>query len=574
MKKQIPFIFLSLAVVCSVSYFVFTILNSSNNIDYLTPIISSLILVVFTIVFTITGIYMMNKPKGKLFTSLSAVILTGFISFNFLNDSGMLNLPTQDTISDFTNIAITEAMAWASSNNITVEQEYQTSDIIPAYHIINQNVSAGTLTKDIDKIQFIVSTGPDYNKEVIVPNMLGWNVDDVVDYINTNYLNNVNIEFEFSTEIKDTVIAQDNYGQMKRNSKINITFSLGSEEDLVPVELIDLTGKSKFEATLWLKRHGIPYNTTSEFSDKVERNYVISQKQEKGTIIDPKKDTVEITMSKGKEIIVPDILSMTVEAVTKWIIDNNLKIRFSDKYDEKVELGKIISCNYKKDDVIEEETEISIVTSKGQLKMEEFSSLYSFREWASKYNVNYEEIYEFSDSVAKGKVISYSHNKGQVIGNKDVITVTVSQGAPVTIPNFYNMSWNSIKSKCNSIGLSCSYVYGDYNSSIPKGNAYSQSKNSGAKVVSGTSVKVTLSMGAPASKTLYIQETWLVPNSADGTINSLRSKLASDYPGVTFNYVKKPSNSQASGFIHRDSPTNTGSTVTQGKTYTIWVVSN
>ncbi|MFA7689324.1 MAG: PASTA domain-containing protein [Bacilli bacterium] len=475
---------------------------------------------------------------------------------------------------DFTNTTITKAMAWASANNITIEQEYQTSDIIPAYYIINQNVTAGTLTKEVEKIEFIVSTGPDYNKEVIVPNMLGWNVEDVINYINTNYLNNVNIEFEFSTENKDSVITQDNYGQMKRSDEINIIFSLGTEEDLVPIELIDLTGKSKFEATLWLKRNGIPYKVISEFSDEIERNYVISQKQETGTMIDPKKDTIDITMSKGKEIIVPDILNMNVEDVTKWIIDNNLRIKFSDQYDEKVKLGKIISCNYKKDDIIEEQTEIAIVTSKGQLKMEEFTSLYDFREWASKYNINYEEAYEFSTDVAKGKVISYSHNKGQTIGNKDIISITVSQGAPVTIPNFYNMSWSSIKSKCSSIGLSCSYAYGDYNSKIKKSYAYKQSKSSGAKVVSGTSVKVTLSMGAPVSKTLYIQETWLVPNSASSTISSLKTKLTSDYPGVTFSYVKKPSNSQTSGFIHKDSPTNTGSTVKQGKTYTIWVVSN
>jgi len=573
MKKQIPLIFLILTLVSSIGYLMFMVLKSSDSVNQLTTIISTLILTIFSIIFAITCFYV-SKTKGKGFAMAASLLLIVFISFNILSELKVVKLPTQEIVGDFTNKTITKAMAWANENDITVNQEYQTSDTVEAYHIINQDIDRNTLAKDIKKIKFVVSTGPDYNKEVIVPNMLGWKVDDVIDFINNNFLSNVNIDFQFSTEIKDTVITQDKYGQMKRSDSVSLVFSLGNEADLVPVEMIDLIGKSKFEATLWLKRNGIKYDVTTEFSDKIERNYIISQGQKKGIMIDPKTDRVSFTLSKGKEIIVPDILNMNVADVTKWIIDNNLKIKFSDKYDEKVALGKIISCNYKKGDSIEEETEISIVTSKGQLKMDEFGSLYDFRTWANKYGIAYEETYEFSSSVGKGEVISYSHTKGQVIGNSDKIYVTVSQGAPVTIPNFYNMSWSSIKNKCNSIGLSCSSTYGDYNSSVAEGYAYKQSKSNGAQVVSGTSVVVTLSKGAPASKTLYIQETWLVPNSADSTISSLRSKLGSDYPGVTFNYVKKASNSQASGFIHRDSPTNTGSTVTQGKTYTIWVVSN
>ena len=45
-----------------------------------------------------------------------------------------------------------------------------------------------------------------------------------------------------------------------------------------------------------------------------------------------------------------------------------------------------------------------------------------------------------------------------------------------------------------------------------------------------------------------------------------------NYPGVTFSYVKRPHNTVNSGLPHPDSPAKTGITVTQGKTYNIWIV--
>ena len=98
----------------------------------------------------------------------------------------------------------------------------------------------------------------------------------------------------------------------------------------------------------------------------------------------------------------------------------------------------------------------------------------------------------------------------------------------------------------------------------------------GVTVVSGTSIKLTLSKGTAKSCTIYIQPTWLA-NSADGTISTLKNKLQTELKNkgcsdVKFDYKKICYNSYPSGIIGPDSPTKGGNnTFTDGKTYKIYI---
>lgn len=570
MKKNFQIIFISVAAVSTLASIAFIILNNNSVIGNLGTLISSSIVFLFSIFFALSSMFVTKTP-GKIYASIGGFLLTLYSVFIILTQTNIINLPEEDTIDNWVNADITSAMDWASGNNIEIVQTYEYSDVVEAYHIISQNIIAGTLTDEVEKIEFIISLGPNYDKEVIVQSLLGWNIDELVDYIDSNFLNNVTINYELSSETKDTVINQDKSGTIRRSDAITITMSLGNKADLTSAELIDFTNMSLFDSTLWLKRNGISYSISYEFSDTIERHNVISQGTASGTIVAPLSTKVNLVVSKGKEIIVPDILSMTIEEVTNWVINNKLQINFSDAYDDTVSLGGIISSNRKSGDKLQEGDVIKIVTSKGQLKMEEFANLSDFRNWAAKYNISYDEEYEFNKDLASGKIISLSKEKGAIIKNGETIKVVVSQGSPVTIPNFYNMSWTAIKSKCNSLGLSCSYSYGDYSTSISKDYAYKQSKTAGSEVVSGTSVKVTLSKGKATSWTLVLQDSWYSYGNPTQTIANLKTQLAK-YSGVTFKYVLVAANGKTSGLPHDSSPTKTGTTIKQGNTYEIWIV--
>ena len=133
-------------------------------------------------------------------------------------------------------------------------------------------------------------------------------------------------------------------------------------------------------------------------------------------------------------------MEIHIEDITDWAIENKVKLKFSDKYDDNVKEDKFLSSNYNKDDVIAQGTVVEIVISKGQLKMMSFDSFSSFREWADKYGIQYEEQHEFSDTVKAGEVISYSYKKGDTIKNNDVVIVKISDGTKIIVPDLNGLT--------------------------------------------------------------------------------------------------------------------------------------
>ena len=508
------------------------------------------------------------KKRINVAHALSALLLIAFLVISSLNFYGYYPLPEKETIPNFYNVSLQEVKEWAKNHNIEVVESYENSDVIEKYFVFSQDVAAGTVVSEVSKMEFIISDGPNYDKSIIIPQMLGWTIDEVKEYIERNFLNNVKVKFENSAEESNVVIAQDSYGQMYRRDEINLTFSINPDQ-LKDVAMIDLKNMSEFDASLWLMTNGIPYTITKEFSSSIDRNSVVSQNIAIGEIVN-KDSNVELVISKGKEIVVGNLLNMSVEEVTQWVIDNNLDITFSDTYDDTVSLGAIVKANYNEGDIIEEGTLIKLVTSKGQLKMEEFSSLSVFKSWASTYSIPYKTVKEYSTTVSRGSIISFSHNVGDVIKNGDTITVTISKGKPVTVPNFVGMSKSNIKTKCNELDLSCSFSSGSYGSTM-KDVATSQSVSSGSKVEVGTSINIVLSKGPAAEYTLYFSNA-LLGNSYNDSVSSLKSYFSKNYPGVEFKFVAKTHASLAPGNIHENSPTKPGTKVKQGNTYTIYIV--
>jgi beta-lactam-binding protein with PASTA domain len=560
-----------ITLLLGIGYLGYNILYSSDKTNQLYLVINSAIIVVVMILFMITIVMTTDKSK-KIMSIITSLFFIGFVSFNFLVTTNSINLPTQAVLQNFANENISEVIKWANANKVTIEQSYEYSDNVAEYHIISQSVVPNTLLKDVKKINVVVSSGPNYDKQVIISNMVGWNIDDALKSINENFLNNVTINYAFNNEVeKDMIIEQNVKGQMRRNDPLTLKVSLGNKDNLMPVAMIDLKNMKLFDATLWLKRNGINYKLEYQFSDKVNRNYIISQSEQKETMINQSESTVTLIVSKGKEIIVPDLKQMTVDEITKWVIENNLKIKYEDQYDADIEFGKVINVNYKSGDKIEEGTTINLVTSKGQLRMPKFSSINEFRDWASKYDIKTEEQYEYNDKVKKGSIIKFSHEENDIISPTDKIIVYLSDGAPITIPNFVGKTKSSILNSCYSLGLNCTFTYSGY-SSTAKDTAVSQNKKAGSTVVSGTYVNIGLSLGTAKNYTVEISEAQLTLGDADKTISTLKTWFASKYPGVTFTFYKKASNTYANaGFIHENSPIKDGSSITQGKTYQIWI---
>lgn len=544
-KHTIVNIIVILSLVFSIISFGFIVLNKSSSIISL---ISSLILTIFVICFSVVSITYKRNSKSMIL--VGSLLLIGYFVLGFINtEDGVISI----SVPNFSGKSITEVMKWASKNSITVNQEYEYSDMVPEYRIISQE----TIKKNnkVTDLKVAVSEGANPSKEIIVPSMIGWDTERVLKFIKDNYLSNVSVEFIQSDMAKDTVINQSASGNLKRDDELKLTFSYGEELDTSEVSLIDFTNKSKFEVEFYMKQHQLKYKFEEEFSSKVKRGYAFKQNIAAGEKVNVNDTEVIVTISKGPEIKVPNLKKYSITEITEWAINNKVKLNFSDSYDDTVKKNNIISTSVNEGDIIEQGTIVKVVLSRGNLKMPSFDSIEQFYEWANKYNIKYEEQHEFSDTVEAGKVISYSYKTGSTIKNGDSIKVIISDGIKKSVPSVVGLSKNNACGKLEDAGLNCSVSY--RNSTESKDKVLSQSISAGSEVSNGTTVVISVSNGKapytpptptpqptptptpqPSCKDYSIRISEISSildnySTCSSAASGLKSKLESKYPGLS-----------------------------------------
>lgn len=488
-KPKAANIFLSITYVAAIFLFIFLILDSANQINQIYQIINA-----FLILFIVTSFLVSFKKsffKNKSFATVTTSLLVLItITFNGLYMTKVIKLPTQNFLPDFESKNLTKAINWTEENNIKTEQNFEYSDTEEKYSIISQSKKPETLTKNIKKVDFTVSNGPDYNKDVILTDMTSWNVDDVLKFIDNNFLNSVAINFEENLNIKkDTIISQSNTGNIKRSTALIFNVSLGDKNSLKPIKLKDLKNESLLHAEVYLGRNGILYELKYDFSNTIKKGNVITSSVKEGTTVKP-DEKITLTISKGKEIKVPNLKNKTMSYITKWMVENNIQINYKDRYDNNIKSGRVIESNYKEGDIIEEGTTVDIIFSKGPLVMKKFDNINDFKSWADTNGIKYEIKEEFNEEIEKDKIIKTSIEEGKNINLEETITVYVSKGIAVKVPNFIGKSKSEVQKECDSLGINCSFT--ESYSTKTKGTVIAQNINAGTEISKGDTIVITL----------------------------------------------------------------------------------
>lgn len=521
--------FLFLTLVSSLAYFGITLWTGEDNTNFFGTLISSVIFVVFSILFIAICVSNPNRKKGSIV--LGSFFLLLFNIYGSLTSLGIVQVPALGQVENFTGKSLTDVVSWASSNDITLNQDYEYSDMVPEYSIISQDIVEGTKIKDIDEITVAVSEGPNPDKEIIVPDMTSWDSERVINYVEDNYLNNVEVSFEESDQAEDTVIEQSESGSMRRSDKLELTFSLGEKANDSDVKIRDLTDMSEFAATFYLKQHRIHYEIERDFSKNINRGHVSEQSVKAGEMVKVNTDDekVIITISRGRSITIPNLKKMSMVEITEWVIENKLKVEFTNRYDDSVKENRVIEANYDTGEKVEQGTTIEVVISKGSLVMRNFDSLEEFRKWADKYNISYEEKHEFSDDVPEGEIISFSYKKGDTIKNGDSIVVTISDGKECEVPDLIGMSRKEAIDALEEAELNYNFV--TQNSNKSKNTVIKQSISAGSNVSKGTTITVTLSNG----KSVEAREENSSGNSSSTSNSSSNSGSSSNSNGSSGN---------------------------------------
>lgn len=491
-KKNNNIFLLLIPLILGITYLTYTIFISQNKLDYIYNIINGAVLSLIIIIIGII-LYTKNEITKKVTSVIIIIFILLIVDINIGTSLGFIKLPTQDAIKDYKNKNIIEVIKWTTKHNIDLKQIQEYSDTIDENLVISQSEKENTLAKQIKQLEVIVSKGPNPDTKVELRNMVGNNIDDVLKEIKKLKLKNIEINYTFSSIAKDQVISQNIEGTINRNDQVIFEMSLGEEENLDPVKLIDLTNKSQFDATLWLKRNGIKYEIKYEFSNSIKKGSVISTNPKKGTLINQKEITVELILSKGKSITVPDLEKLSLDEIIDWASKNKINIKYNSEYDSTIKKGKIKYISCKKGDSIEEGSTIYITTSKGTLKMIDYTDqdIDKIRTFANTYNIAINENMEYSKTIEKGKLISVSHKQGDIINSQDTIEIVISLGKSITVPNFTGMTLNKAKSICEQNKLHCTSTYKD--STKTKNTVIGQNKKANSEVVEGTNIVLYIS---------------------------------------------------------------------------------
>lgn len=148
---------------------------------------------------------------------------------------------------------------------------------------------------------------------------------------------------------------------------IIITVSSGKELTKVP----DVRGYTDEQATTMLQEANLLVSHGYEYSEDVEKDYVISQDVDPNSEV-PEGTTVKITISNGKEVLeatVPPLVGKTEEEAKAALTEAKLEGAPTYAFSDDVEEGKVISQEPSVNTVVEEGTTVSYVVSKGKEKI-------------------------------------------------------------------------------------------------------------------------------------------------------------------------------------------------------------
>ena len=277
------------------------------------------------------------------------------------------------------------------------------------------------------------------------------------------------------------------------------------------IEMPDFVGKTRTDVAAWVKQQGIEtsgviFDDTYDF-DSTEGT-ILKQSVPAGRKV---KNNVKLnfTLSLGPDpdesISVPDLSSMTKDDIQAWITSNKLlKTKTVTAYNDEVAENEVIDYSFSgcEADTFTRGCTLKINVSKGpapagKVSVEDFEKkpFATIEAWAKQKKVNLNKVEQYSDTIEQDYVISQSIASGKTIKEGDTITVVVSLGKAVFMPDMVGWSKKQVEAwsrKNPTVYLDMSK---ELYSSSTKDTVLSQSLGVGTLIDPTNVVELTMSLG-------------------------------------------------------------------------------
>lgn len=326
------------------------------------------------------------------------------------------------------------------------------------------------------------------------------------------------------------------------------------------IDVIDFAGWSLNDAQLWADAKGVNLQVDEQFDDKVDSGKIISQNPAKGEKTS-KGSFVKLAVSKGHDLTVelplPDLMNMTGDGVQAWADQNFMaKVRVTTEYSSDVAAGKVISYEINDNTVVDKvtrNTPIYVVVSKGpedlaavlitvpDFKVKTISECYSF---ANENGLVLEVVEQYDDYAPKGGIIAQSVKADEKVRKGEKITLTVSKGKKITVPDFSAYSKAMATAEATQLGIPMTAV--DKYSGEPAGDFISQSIPADSVYEDGDVLELDYSLGNTIVVANYVGqtrdaiETWAKGlNDLGASIKISATNTQSESPKGTIIYQNK-----------------------------------
>lgn len=304
------------------------------------------------------------------------VILITKIAKNFgSGSSGKKNEPTssiEDTsdkvkVPDVLGMTLEEAKKALNDEKLGFKYEYGYSKEDDVDKVYDTNPEIGSFVDKNTTITVYISKGV---KKVEMVDVIGKTQNEAEEAIIKAELK---YTFQYIETTDDSLIGKvestDPVAGTTVNAGTQVTVVLYKGKNEVNIKMPDLSDKSEADAKKELEDLGFDINNVSverAYDNEVEEGYVITQNGPKVGEETPSTAKIGLVVSLGKPII-PDIVGKTKSEAEELLDKYSLKLgKITEKHDDKVEAGKIISINgYSVNDSVNIGTAIDVVISLG-----------------------------------------------------------------------------------------------------------------------------------------------------------------------------------------------------------------
>ena len=391
-----------------------------------------------------------KKPiNTKALAITAGVLLVLAIASYFLFFAPKIEMP------NFVGMTKNDVAAWVKQQDIdstgvlfAEQYDFDTEDGT----ILSQSVSPGKKVRNDVKINFTISKGADPNEKIVVPDLYSMEKEDVQAWIQENKLQKTKISTSYNEDVAANGVIDYTFtgceeDSFTRGCSLKINISKGSAPaGKVTVE--DFVKKTYEQAETWAKSKKVNVSKTEQYSDEIDKGLIISQSVVAGRTMN-EGDTLNLVVSLGKAVYMPDMVGWTTAKVSNWSIENGYSVDTTEEVYSGSEKGIIIYQNVQagkllgKSEYIKATVSLGNVVEFGDHTGEPYhggsTSLHEMKDRALEKGAGFgvAKTLEFSDTIPVGYVI-YNDVRVNVGGT---LTVIVSRGKNILLEDNDVVSW-------------------------------------------------------------------------------------------------------------------------------------